>query len=137
MRVGDAVVDERGRDGDLHEPDVARPERDDRRDVHQHEHEPGRSERLVDLECPHRRPDGEQLADPAEELERRRLERRHRAAHDREPLAGANEQLPGRPEPLELAVLPAGQHHRSDEQHDADADRERERQVRPSVGSSP
>src|SRR5581483_5855973 len=48
-RIGDAVVDEWRRDRDLYEPDVARPEREDRRDVHQHEHEPCCGERLVNL----------------------------------------------------------------------------------------
>src|SRR5205814_9652661 len=42
-RVGDAVLRQRQRDRRLDEPDVAGPEREDRRDVHQHEHEPGRS----------------------------------------------------------------------------------------------
>ena len=40
-RVRDAVLDERQRDRGLQQPDVARPEREDRRHVHQQQHEPG------------------------------------------------------------------------------------------------
>ena len=74
--VGDAVVHERRRDRDLDEADVAGPEREDRRDVDQHEHEPGGGERLVDVERVHRRPHREQLAQPARELEGGRATRR-------------------------------------------------------------
>ena len=39
-RVGHAVVPQRQRHCRLDEADVSGPERDDRRDVHEHEHEP-------------------------------------------------------------------------------------------------
>ncbi len=55
--------------------------------VHQDEHEPGGRQRRVDVERPHRRVDGEQLADPADALERDRSERSRPGAHDAEPLA--------------------------------------------------
>ena len=69
---GDPVRDERQSDRRLHEADVAGPEREDRRDVHQHEHEPGGGERQVDLERLHRRPHRRELEHPADELERSR-----------------------------------------------------------------
>ena len=72
---GDAVLHERQRDRRLDEADVPGPEREDRRDVHQHEHEPGGGERLVDVERAHRRPDRDELEHPAEVLEGRRRQR--------------------------------------------------------------
>ena len=74
-RVGHAVLLQRQRDRRLDEADVPRPEREDDRDVHQHQHEPGGRERLVDAERPHRRPDREELEQPAEVLVRRRRQR--------------------------------------------------------------
>jgi hypothetical protein len=70
--IRDPVRDERERDRRLQEPDVARPEREDRRDVHQQEHEPRRGERLVDSERPHRGPHRQQLERPADELHQHR-----------------------------------------------------------------
>src|SRR5262245_39676991 len=60
VAVGDAVVRERNRDGDLDEPEVPRPEREDRRDVHEDEDEAGGGQREMDVERLHRGPDGEQ-----------------------------------------------------------------------------
>ena len=69
LGVRNAVADERRRDRHLEQADVAGPERDDRRHVHEHEHEPGGRELDVDGERLHRQPDREQLAQPADELE--------------------------------------------------------------------
>ena len=86
--VGDPVREERESDGGLQEADVSRPEREDRGHVHQQEDEPGRGERLLDLECPHRGPHGEELERPAESLEAERNRRGERRAHDPESLTG-------------------------------------------------
>ena len=82
-RVGNAVLLQRQRDRGLHEADVAGPEREDRRDVHQHEHEAGGRERLVDVERAHRRPDRGELEEPAEVLVHRRRQRRRSARASR------------------------------------------------------
>ena len=84
VRVGDAVAAaQRRRDRDLREPDVAGPEREHRRDVHQQQHDAGGRQRRVDVERAHRRPHGEQLAHPAEDLEEDRERRSERASASR------------------------------------------------------
>ena len=98
----DAVVHERQCDGGLHQPDVARPQREDRRDVDEHEHEPGGRERQVDAERLHRRPHGEELAEPAGVLEGGSRRGCPAGAHDREPLARPEHELT---DPAELAEL--------------------------------
>src|SRR4051794_25187220 len=91
LAIGNAVRAQRQRDRRLEEADVAGPEREDRRDVHQHEDDSRNGDRLVDVEREHRRPDGEQLEEPAERLERPRRDGGDPPAHDREGHAG----LPG------------------------------------------
>src|SRR5262249_23045688 len=131
VRVRDAVADERDRNGDLHKAEVPGPEREDRRDVHQHEDEAGRREWKVDAERPHRGPDGEQLTEPAGELERPRLRRRDRRPHDGEPVACTREQPPDAPVLLALPLLPAGEEHGGEEQDAADDEEDADRRERP------
>ena len=69
--AGDAVRAQRQGDCRLQQPDVPRPERKERRHVHQQQHEPGRGQRRVDVEGPHRHVDREELEEPAEALEER------------------------------------------------------------------
>ena len=94
--VGDAVPAERQRDGRLEQPDVAGPEREDRRDVHQQEDERGRRERDVQRERRRHGPDGEELERPADGLEDDRVDRRSRRAEHGEALPGHREQSPRR-----------------------------------------
>ena len=67
--VGDAVLNQWEGHCCLQKTDVARPEREDRGDVHQHENEACGRQRHVDVEALHRRVDGEKLAKPAQALE--------------------------------------------------------------------
>ena len=81
----DAVRDaERRRDRDLHEADVAGPQRDHRRDVHQDQHEPGRRQPDVDVERLHRRPHREHLAVQPKHWPRIATSARNGLAHDSE-----------------------------------------------------
>ena len=61
------------RDRRRSEPHVARPEREDRRQVHQHEDEARCRQWNVDVESEHRRVHREELAQPAEALEQTAL----------------------------------------------------------------
>ena len=99
-RVRHAVVAERKGHRRLHEADVPGPERDDRRDVHQDEHEAGRGERRVDAERLHRRVHGEELQQPAEALEDDRAGERDRRLQHGETLAGHAEEMPRRADAL-------------------------------------
>ena len=94
--LGDAVLRERQRDRRLDEPDVPGPEREDRRDVHQHEHEAGGRQRRVDPERPHRDVDREQLEQPAEALEERGDRGGERRAEHAEPLPRHRHEPPNR-----------------------------------------
>ena len=60
-RVGNPVLDERQGNGRLEQAEVPRPQRENRRDVHQQQHEPRRRKRGVDAEGAHRHVDGEEL----------------------------------------------------------------------------
>src|SRR6266540_930741 len=99
--VGDAVANQRQRDRRLDEPDVPGPERDDGGDVHQHEHERSGRQIEVDVEGPHRRPNREKLAQPAQALEDDRDGRRERAAHDAQAVARHRHETPDRAEAVE------------------------------------
>src|SRR5207248_11637645 len=72
VRVRDAVALQWCRNCDLCEPDVARPEREDRRDVHQQQHDARGGQRRVNVERAHRCPDCEELAHPPRDLEQDR-----------------------------------------------------------------
>ena len=129
------VREERKGDGRLHEPDVARPEREDRRDVHQHQHDPGGGQSLVDPERAHRRVDREQLTCPPEHLEEDRERCRPGLAHHTEAVAREPDHLPHGTEPLVDAcvVVATGSHDRDAEEHDArgdDGDQARDGPVR-------
>jgi hypothetical protein len=130
----DAVLAQRQRDRCLEEADVAGPEREQRRHVHQQQHEPGRRERRVDVEGPHRRVDREELAQPTEALEERCDRRRPRRVQDAEPVLDHGHDAPDRPQLLEhrLVVPPgAGDGERQQPEPDhADDDQTRDRPVR-------
>src|SRR5439155_327246 len=99
------VLPERKRDRSLDEPDVPRPEREDRRNVHQDEHEAGGRQRLVDSERPHRRPDREELARPAEQLEEASERSRPRLPHDAETVACEPDDFSQRAEAAEVGDM--------------------------------
>ena len=106
--------------------------REEHRHVHQHEHETGGGQRLVDVEGPHRRPDREQLAEPAHALEQRRAHRRHRLVQHPEPVAGHRHE-PAHPSRLVQhgAVTTASAREREREERERDDDRDHEAGQRP------
>ena len=55
----------------------------------------------MDVEGPHRRPDGEELAAPARALKQGGLEGGHRSTHDTEPAPGHRQEAPYPPGLLE------------------------------------
>ena len=121
MLYGNAVLHERDRHGRLQEADVAGPEREDDRHVHQHEHEPGSREGEVEVERLHHRPDREELHEPADELAHRRTERRHRPPQDGEPLARHDQERPQAPHPVvHAAAAGAGEEEADHQQDEAD-----------------
>src|SRR6266487_2636263 len=130
-RLVHAVVrEERQRDRRLHEPDIPGPQREDRRDVHQHEHEASGREGLVDPERAHRRVDGQQLTRPAEQLKEQRERGGRGPAHDAEPVTREPHHLAHRTETVfdpRITVV-AGTQHREGEEDDAeDNDRDQTR----------
>src|SRR5829696_4468187 len=118
LRIRDSVLHERERDRGLREPDVPGPEREDGRDVHQHEDEARGGQRDVDVEPAHGRVDGEELAEPAEALEEDRPERGKRLVHHAEAVARHRHDTLERARLLEhRAVMPARHHERDEEKH--------------------
>ncbi len=132
LGIGDAVRDERKRDRGLHQPDVARPEREDRRHVHQHQHEPGCGHRRVDVEGAHRRVDREELEEPAEALERDRPHGGPAGAHHAEPVATHRDHAPDGAEALDpRALVEPCAREREREEGDPDGDDDDQARHRP------
>ena len=121
----DAVAGERRRDRDLHEPDVARPEREDGHDVHQQQDDAGGRQRRVDVERAHRGVDGEELARPADDLEEDRGPRRAGERITPSPARPIASSRRSGPSPsIGIAGEPARRDEREDEEADAEADHE-------------
>ena len=128
------------RDRRLHEPDVPGPEREDRRDVHQHEHEARGGKRHVDVERAHRHPDGEELAQPAEALEEDRAAPPAGRAHHGEPWRAIVTSSRSEPRPSSSSTPAAGVRRTNASEEEAEADRRgrsRSGLSAPSAGSSP
>ena len=131
VRLRDSVVlKERQRDGGLHEPDIPRPQREERRDVHQHEHEPCGGQHLVDPERAHRRVHREQLAGPSEHLEQTRRRGRGGTAHDSEPVTREPQDLAHRTKTFldtGHAIVPRAHRGDREQRHTGDDDRNQAR----------
>ena len=129
-RVGDSVPDERQGNGRLEQAEVSGPQREDRRDVHQQQHEPCRRQRRVDVEGAHRHIDGEQLQDPARGLQEDRPCSRKRRAEHREALAGHHEKSPQRPRAFETGPPASPLRTRDGEGEEQDTDHQHDDQAR-------
>ena len=138
VAVVDAVADERRRDRDLDEPDVAGPEREDRRDVHQQEHE--RRRRAAPRGCRTRASPSRPRAAGTSSRRTGRGSRAlpPRAAHDAEPEAGHGDDALHRAHPLEpRRAWCRALAKREQEERDADREHDHEARERPARGSSP
>ena len=132
-RVGDAVAGQRQGDRRLHEPEVSRPERHDRGDVHQQEHE-GRLRQRAEVECVHDRVDRGELQQPAGRLAEDRAGGGHGPVHHEQALPSHREDG-AQPSHLvtDRSVVPSRAHDREGEQRraeDRDDEQARHRPVR-------
>ena len=132
-RIRDAIVARPDSDRGLHEPDVAGPERHDRRDVHEDEDEPGGGERRIAAERLHRDVHREELHEPA---------RRCRSTAPASGTGALSTESPCRPmltswragaHPLahDRPVVPLGPEPRNREEREAHGGRDRDRNDRP------
>ncbi len=91
------------------------------------QHQSGGREGLVDSECVHRSPDGEQLAEPAQSLERHRGRGGERCAHDRETASCFDEEQSYTSEPVTgQRVVTAGRCQRERERRQSEPEDDRE-----------
>ena len=112
--------------------DVAGPEREERRHIHQQQHEPSRGQRRVDVEGPHRRVDREELAEPTEALEERGHRRRGRRVQHAETVPAHLHQPADRAEPLHHRLVPVPRAREGEcEQCEADRHHDNEARDRP------